>query len=258
MYYAYYRCSTETQMERNGLQMQEEVISRYAESHGVEIRDSFCDKGISGTTYERDGLLDLLTTVESGDRIVVQNTSRLWRDDITKVMIQKELRTKGVDVVSVEQPNYTINSKDPNDFFVNSLMELLDQYERLTIAMKLAKGRRAKANTGKKPCGVCPLGYRWEDGEIVIDYNNNLIVKDIFIAYTEMKSLQKVKEYCEERGYKSSRGKEIGKSSIKTILNNDFYIGMVRYGAESKEGTHEPIIDKELFEKANKLLEQNH
>jgi len=52
------------------------------------------------------------------------NISRLWRSDIEK---------DRVNIISIEQPTYSIYNKDPNDFLVNSMMELLDQYERMSI-----------------------------------------------------------------------------------------------------------------------------
>lgn len=80
------------------------------------------------------------------DYVVVLNTSRLWRSDIVKVLIQRELKKYRCDIKSIEQPCCSIHKKDPNDFLVNGLMELLDQYQRLEIALKLTKGRNKKAN----------------------------------------------------------------------------------------------------------------
>ncbi len=37
---------------------------------------------------------------------------------------------------------------------VNGMFELLDQYERMSIALKLARGRTTKATKGDKPAGV--------------------------------------------------------------------------------------------------------
>ena len=50
------------------------------------------------------------------DYVVVLNTNRLWRSDIVKVLIHREFNKYQVDVKSIEQPNYSIYKKDPNDF----------------------------------------------------------------------------------------------------------------------------------------------
>lgn len=257
MNYAYMRVSTETQVLNNGIQMQEDVIKKYCEDNNITLDGIFTDLGISGTVLERDGIIDLLSTLKKGDNIIVMNTSRLWRENFTKAMIIKEIQKAGANVVSIEQPNYDIYTKDPNEFLVNSMFELLDQYDRMAIAMKLAKGRKAKANNGSKSCGNVAFGYKWINAEVVIDYNNNLIVQDIFNNYETLGSLQKLADYCIEKGYKTSRGNDFSKSSLKKILNNDFYIGVVRYNEKTVAGTHTPIIDKEQFNRVQTLLSGN-
>lgn len=57
------------------------------------------------------------------------------------------------------------------------MMELLDQYDHMSITRKLANGRRTKVIKDKmKGCGKTPLGYKWQhEGVdkpiIVIDAN---------------------------------------------------------------------------------------
>lgn len=256
MIYAYYRVSTQTQAEHNGISMQIDVVSKYAKENGLTIDGAFSDEGISGTIVERPGIMELLSTIEKGDKIIVQNTSRLWRSDTVKVMLRKEIEKLGADVISIEQPTYSIYSKDPNDFLINSIFEILDQYDKMQISLKLYKGRKAKSNKGSKACGVAPYGYKWDNNEIVIDYNNNLIVKDIFVEYSFCKSLSTLEEICKCKGYKTSRGNDFSKKSLANILHNDFYIGMVTFGNTHKPGNHEPIISKELFEQVQAIMER--
>lgn len=254
--YAYYRVSTTTQLERNGIDMQVSEIEKYCKENNIVLSGAFKDEAISGTIEDREGLNDLLVALEKGDKIVVQNTSRLWRDDNVKVMLHHELKKMGVDVISIEQPTYSLYSKDPNNFLFNGMMELLDQYEKMTISMKLAKGRKVRARKGHKPCGTAPYGYRWQGNKIVIDYNNNLIVKDIFEKYIDLKSLSKLKQYCDGKGYKTSTGRDFSKQSLKNIIENDFYIGIVTYAERKISGKHEILIEKEVFDKANEILKR--
>lgn len=254
--YAYYRVSTKTQAEKNGTEMQKDVVKRFCEDKGIVIEQSFEDEGISGTIENRDGLLECMANLESGDRILVQNTSRLWRKDTVKVFVVRELQKIGADVISIEQPNYTIYEKDPSNKFFNAIMEALDEYDRDIIAMKLAKGRRARAKSGNKPCGTAPCGYKWQGNEVVIDFNNNLIVQDIFRQYIELKSLAKLKAYCDDKKYKTSTGKDFSKQALKNIIENDFYIGVVTYAGKKTGGEHEPIVEKSVFDKANEILKR--
>lgn len=252
--YAYYRVSTQTQAENNGVEMQVAEVEKYCTENGITLTGDFCDEGISGTIADRDGLNDLLATLEKDDKVIVQNTSRLWRNDSVKVMVHHEMKKIGAEIISIEQPTYSIYSKDPNDFLFNGMMELLDQYERMTISMKLAKGRKARAKTGNKPCGTAPFGYKWHDNEIEVDYNNNLIVSDIFYNYLELRSLTKLKIYCDSKGYKTATGKDFSKQGLSNIIKNDFYIGVVTYAGKKTNGAHEAIVDEEIFTKANEIL----
>ena len=154
----YIRVSTQGQA-RDGysLKYQEDEIKAYCKEQGLNLIHIFRDEGISGAKLneealeiDRVGLQEMLAHLSSvqTNYVIVLNTSRLWRSDIVKVLIQRELKKYGCDIKSIEQPFYSIHKKDPNDFLVNGLMELLDQYQRLEIALKLTKGRNKKAKEG--------------------------------------------------------------------------------------------------------------
>ena len=97
--------------------------------------------------------------------VIVLNTSRLWCSDMAKVRIQLESKRHHMDVTVIEQPNYSIYAHDPNDFLVNGRLELLDQYQRLEIALKLNRGRKKKAQQGGYSGGGVPFGYRTVKGQ---------------------------------------------------------------------------------------------
>jgi site-specific DNA recombinase len=263
--FGYIRVSTETQAEKGyGKDVQETAIKEYCKQNGLQLVEVFRDLGVSGTAIERNGLTELLAALSEGEvkKVIVMNTSRLWRDDMAKVLIKRELQKVNAHVVSIEQKDYDIYNKDPNDFLINGIMELLDQYDRLCINKKLAKGRRQKARSGVKACGNAPIGYKWKhEGVkkpiIVIDEEKALIVKDIFKRYLEFKSLLKVQRYLKEKGYKTQKGKDFSVMAIRNILTNRFYIGEVKHSDLIVEGQHEPLIDRITFGKVQAQLRRN-
>lgn len=255
--YAYYRVSTQSQVEQNGIEMQIAEIKKYCKEKDITLAGEFKDEGISGTRFDRDGLAELLSVLQDGDKVLVQNTSRLWRDQIVAALVQIELTKKDCDIISIEQPTFSVYDDDPNNFLINFLMQGLDQWERMSIKTKLAKGRKARAKTGNKPCGNAPIGYRWNGNKIEIDYNNHLIVQDIFDMCLERNgNLSQIMRDCADKGYKTTRGKDFSVQAIKNILKNDFYIGIVTYADKKIAGEHQPIIEKSVFEKVNEILER--
>lgn len=267
-YYTYKRVSTETQAEHGGgLETQRQNIEKYCKDHGITVDADFVDAGISGAVKDTDdddaiskrpALIEMLATIGDGDTVIVMNTSRLWRSDTAKVIIRRELLKRHARVISVEQPNYDINATNPNDRFMSGIMELMDEWERLTIALKLAKGRTAKAKNGDKPAGVTPYGYEYASDKksIVINEAEAATVKKMFTLGQMGESLQKIADAINATGAVTRHGKQFSKGTIAAILNNRFYIGELTHAGQTIKGNHTAIISRVQFGKVAAQLEK--
>lgn len=267
-YYGYGRVSTETQAEKGyGLEAQEKEIRKYAAENGLELERIFLDAGISGNLKDtdadeaiskREALMDLLSLLEPGDTIIILNTSRLWRSDMTKAIIRRELMKREARILSVEQPKYDLYTKDPNDYLINAIMEALDVYERMSIALKLARGRTVKAKGGDKPAGVCPIGYQYsaDKKSVVVDPVEAATVRMIFSEGHKGQSLHQIADTMNARGIKTRRGKEWSPGNVQVILRNRFYIGELQHQGKPIKGNHEAIISRVQFGKVQAQLDK--
>lgn len=257
--FGYIRVSTQTQAERGyGLRTQQHAIKDYCKRNNFDLVHVFVDEGISGTVVDRKGLTELLTAFNGVSKVVVLNTSRLWRSDTAKVLIQRTLKQSSANVISIEQPAYSLYTNDPNDFLLNGMIELLDQYERLSINLKLARGRKTKVRSGSKGCGIAPLGYKWNsNAEIDIDEDRAGLIKTIFDEYINLGSINKVKELLDDGGHLTQKGNCFSKQAIVLILRNEFYKSVVTHGEIKIKGKHQAIISNSVFKKVQTMLSVN-
>jgi site-specific DNA recombinase len=253
----YVRVSTQGQAKDGySLSYQQEEIETYCQQQDWNLLHVFSDEGISGAKVDedalevnREGFQDMLSLLSTQPiaHVVVLNTNRLWRSDIVKVLVHREFKKFNVDVKSIEHPTYSIYKKDPSDFLINGLMELLDAYQHLEIAMKLGKGRNKKAKEGGYAGGRVTFGYKAKKGSKVmeIDEQQAVIVQRVF-ELKEMNpasSLSQIAFQLNLDNYTTQEGKSFTKVQVKRILDRrNFYQGMYQYANVEAIGKHQAII----------------
>ncbi len=253
----YVRVSTDSQV-RHGYSLDEQrvEIERYCNIQNYNLLEIFSDEGVSGAkadedemTVARDGLLDMLVYMkEMGVRyIVVLSTSRLWRSDMVRVLIHRELKKCNADVKAIDRPQYTIYTQNPSEILVNGMMELLDVYERLEIALKLKRGRIQKAKGGGYAGGGVPYGYDCPRGSkrLLVNQKEAQAVRKVF----QLKKIQpnitleRIAYYMNQSGHTGRNGKDFNPMLVKRILDREgFYKGEYEYGGIKSIGDYEPIL----------------
>ena len=242
----YTRVSTDAQGEdgKVSLPEQERMAKACIESKGWQYVRTYEDNGYSGRTTDRPALQQMLADIASGevDAIVIYKLDRLSRKQRDTLSIIEEFLLKNnVDLVSL---NETLDTTSPWGRAMIGVLSSFNQLESENIALRTAMGRYATARDGGYAGGKPPLGYRAIDGQLVIVPDEAEIVRLVFALRAEGMTLQGITAELNRRGYRSKKGNEFKHSAIQTILNNEStYRGNYKYGKESCENTHEPILE---------------
>ena len=130
MVFGYVRVSTSGQVrEGYSLEQQKEEIIKFCQDNGYDLIKMYEDAGISGAKVDEDdmsidrpGLQNMLADITNDIKyIVILTTSRLWRSDMVKAIIQRDLKKIGADVKAIDRPNYSIYDKDPTSILINGM-----------------------------------------------------------------------------------------------------------------------------------------
>ncbi len=189
---AYLRVSTSGQeREGLGLEGQRAEIEHYCGERGWEILGIYEDV-VSGAAADEDELrlprpgFERMLAEANGERgvryVVVYESSRLYRGDLARVLVQRALKKAGLDVRSVTEPRYSIHRAEPSDEFFGAVVDAAATYERKVIAARMRRGRLVKASQGGYAGGGPPYGYRAVRGSKRLEVNEEeaKIVRRIF------------------------------------------------------------------------------
>lgn len=253
--FGYARVSTEGQEKHGyGLIAQQQAIREFCQAKGWTLLRTFSDT-ISGAaadeedlTLPRPGFEEMLASVNGHPvrYVVVLHTSRLWRSDLARILVTRALKKAGLDVRSIKQPRFSLYASEPGDVFVDGVMGLLDQYERLTIATRTRRGRLQKAAQGGYSGGGAPYGYRAVRGSKVLAVNEDeaRIVRRIFGLHRRGLSPYKIADTLAETGAETREGAEWRARQVyRIIARYALYAGRrYEYGAVEGPSQVPPIL----------------
>jgi site-specific DNA recombinase len=168
--FAYLRVSGKGQIEGDGFDRQLLAIESYAAKNGVEIVQVFREEGVSGTTDwdDREAFTEMMALLMSnGTRtVLVENLSRLARDLMIQESIISDFKRKGLQLVSVAEPDI-MAADDPSRVFIRQVLGAFHQYEKSLLVAKL-KGARIRSKTKVGSCeGRKAYGFREGEQKII-------------------------------------------------------------------------------------------
>jgi DNA invertase Pin-like site-specific DNA recombinase len=256
-FFGYIRVSTVKQGEHGvSLQEQRDAITRYATRIGITIIEWFEEKETAAKRGRPifNAMLRLLRTGKA-DGVVIHKIDRGARNlrDWADLV---ELIDQGVEVHAAAE-NLDLHSRGGR-LTADIQAVVAADYIR-NLREEIRKGFYGRLKQGLYPLPA-PLGYT--DGgkgrPKTIDPVRGPLVRQIFELYATGKfSLDTLTAEVERLGLRNRNGHPVARSALGVILNNHFYIGLIRIRRtqETFPGIHEPLIGKVLFDHVQAILE---
>ena len=306
-YALYLRVSgADKQDETISLPRQEETCRKSVADAGGDVAAVFRDVA-SGVRSDRPGWSELVREARDRetrrfDGLCIYGTSRLSRDQLDAILFERELRRH--QVLLRYATGGATDPASPEGQLMLSIEQGINAWERAKLQRETKRGLQETTKQGNWPGGRPPFGYRLERIEHPVasraragDHKSRLVVDPaqaghvawIFdrFAVAEWGTLQ-IAEDLNKRGIPKpahtdkSRNirKAWSKSTVRAILQNPSYTGLVHWGKvdynpeateenpkrkprrrPSSEWTrseveHEPLVSEEVFALAQARFRQ--
>lgn len=281
--------------ESDSVGNQKKLIADYLkDKDDFIVYDIYVDDGYTGTNYKRPAFQRMLADIEA-DRVncvVVKDLSRFGRDYIdTGKYLERYFPDKGVRFIAIT--DHIDSLKRAYDLLLPIKNIFNEQYAR-DISGKVHASLRTKQKAGEFIGAFASYGYRKspvDKNKLVIDEYAAGIVRRVFQMYIDGAGKNSIavalnregivcpSEYKKRNGenYRNSRRLESTSywtySTINRLLQNEIYAGNMVQGRKSQnmrgqqraidkdnwivvKDTHEAVIDKDTWEKAQGLLKR--
>ncbi|EOR25769.1 phage resolvase [Niallia nealsonii AAU1] len=254
--YAYLRKSPNKFTDNTSIEKQLEEIKKYCEENDIELVNTFTDDLKSGKSFEgRDGFKEMYNNVirskDNVDYIIVFKQDRISRDTLDTLYIMKRLNSLGKHLISIKD---NVNTEDPASKILVHILALVAELEREFINMRTFSGMEKRAEEGKFLGGKV-YGYKTVNKELVVVPHEVEVVKFIFKKYAiEKWGYKKIASYLNIQGIKTKNKQYWSINAVKTILQNQIYIGNTKWRGKYQKGQHEKIIEIPLWNLAQETM----
>ena len=292
----YIRLSVEDNGSRgDSLETQQQIMEAHlALCPDIEVVEVYIDNGVSGQTFERPSFQRLLADVEAGkiNCVAVKDLSRLGRSAIDSgYYVEKYFPLHGVRFLAI---NDQYDSEDENNGtgqIALPLKNLMNEAYALDISRKVRAQQHQAMRAGEFIGSRPPYGYRKDPANchrLLVNTDTAPVVRQIFRWAADGVALNAIVKKLNEASvptpshYLASLGlisnnKIMGSGKWQTrtvgkILADEVYVGdMVQGKTRSVKrkqvptdpadwivirDTHEPLVSRELFQKAQNVRAQ--
>lgn len=269
---AYARVSSDSEDQLNSFAAQ---IRYYTEllknSTDAVFVDMYADQGITGTSAAKHSEFQRLMSdcrKEKIDRILTKSISSFAWNTKDSLEAVRELKTLGISVY-FEKEN--IDTSEISSEMMLAIYSQFAQEESMSISRNCRMGVKKRMMDGTYKTASTPFGYDYVNGKLQINPKKAKIVKQIFTWYVSGIGMNEIAMQLNAQGVRDEVWRH---GTIRCILTNERYIGdkllqkrfttdtlpfrtAINHGEREQYyicGTHEPIIEKSVFETAQKIF----
>ena len=253
----------------------------------------YIDNGVSGTRFDRPEFMRMVADMRAGkiDCIVVKDLSRLGRNYLeTGDYLEKIFPFFGIRFIAVTDGYDSLTSSAADDGLIVPLKNLINEAYAKDMSKKISTSIGVKQRQGKFIGSMAAYGYMKspeDKNQLIIDKEASPVVVRIFeckaagmgngavarmlneegiaspMRYRYEKGLTKNQRYADSLW----KGGTVAAIAVNPVYIGDMeqgtqkeamYMGIKKYKPQKAEriyvsGTHEPIIDRKLFNKVQEL-----
>ena len=282
----------ELQGESNSISNQKRILETYAKQNGFSNLRWYTDDGYSGANFQRPGFQAMLADIEAGKvgTVIVKDMSRLGRNYLQVGMYTEMIfPQKGVRFIAINDG--VDSAQGENDFA--PLRNIFNEWLVRDTSKKIKAVKRSKGMSGKPVTSKPVYGYVMdEDENFIIDEEAAPVVRQIYSLCLAGNGPTKIARMLTEqqiptpgtleyrrtgstRRYHPGYECKWATNTVVHLLENREYTGcLVNFKTEKPsyklkhsienppekqavfENHHEPIIDRETWERVQELRKQ--
>lgn len=268
--HAYIRYSSVMQDDGFSVEYQIAEINDYCSRNGWILEKIHVDQALTAKQVAgRESFFSLLNCImnEEVDIVIVYKMNRMFRNAEESHVYRKKFRQHGVKIISVTEP---IDEQTSAGRLTANMLANLDQYQSEIIADFVRSSLREMTRQGYYIGGYIPLGYtlveethgKKKRKRYQILESEAAHVRKCFELYADGYSLLYILHYLQDAGIKGRRGKSIGRTTLRRMLQNDLYIGTLRFVTDGYddlivENAIPAIIDKDIWDRVQSRHQAN-
>ena len=247
----YARYSSHAQRDCS-IEQQVEQCTAHAKRLGIEIKQIYSDRAISGKTDQRPAFQKMLKDAEKGGfrYVIAWKSNRIGRNMLQAMVNEERLSEMGVRCLYVGED---FDDNAAGRFALRNMMNV-NQFYSENMAEDIMRGlmdNAEKCFVNSRP----PYGYeKGPDHKYKVVPDQAEVVREVFRQFLAGRQLTEIASNLNRRNIRTRNGNLWNKGSFHRRLSNEIYTGVYKYREIRTEGGVPAIIDKDTFEEAQRRM----